>query len=603
MLTKLVFVAFAAFSEPSSFDSTRSSKLLASHFTASTSLPDYEKEHEMLLANVNEVNHGEIENCVEKLLEYSQKSDAMGVRKVPIVAVQSCIGGGKSFMTSAVAAALTKRVPSGTLVVKISLADGADPQHFLEGEDVFYTAVLPRIAFELAGRPTGHLAWEYYDFDESVHEFLGLKSKVILLIEDLNAIPVDAPRYERLYLQLSSIAAREGNALMYTTDNRETEELLKGAHLPFDIPFGQRSHFFFSIPRFQSQQCVHGILKNPTVSRTFWSAVTRGRIPALFLLEPSAIQQYHVGMPELEGDLRRHVLKAAITGIADNLPKYRRDSIRAFSFMADIKSSSDKELYCWPPFLLAKKEILGKSFSRLSRALEDPSISEANAYKALCQLSVLIRLLSNQSHPLVPISKQVDDDNSLSATEMYYASDKARTIDEVRAEVKRFFSKHPRVFQVLVTPLSEEFGTYDFLVLHRQGSRRKRWVVKAGYQCTKEWTAQTTKRADRSVPLSVWIQADASKRLTPGDDGDYGKTVYRTRSIVRLLSDGDYEETLFPSDGSVVRVVVLRTGFKLPDSKTQAELLGVSIAQSLPPLKVNGDRCCSAAKSLGGDNK
>lgn len=259
-------------------------------------------------------------------------------------------------MASAVAAALTRRVPSGTYVIKISLSDSSV---YASGEDAV-EAILSRIAFALTGLSGDeYTLWKYDDF-QSVLDFLDF-NEVILLVDELTSVPLDAPRCGEMAGIVSRLVGKKGNALMYSTHT--------DSPLEYSAELSMRPHICLPLPQLRSQQCVDGLVKNRQIAHSFWFAMMRGRSPALFILDAADFEvSYLSPMSEVDANIRRLVFRAAITGNVDSLPNDTR-SIRALSFSSHRKSPSGQELHCWPPFVLAAEKILGKSCTILRRNL------------------------------------------------------------------------------------------------------------------------------------------------------------------------------------------------------------------------------------------
>lgn len=91
--------------------------------------------------NVNAVNHGEFEEAANQLFDISEKAD--GVVRCPVLAIQRCRRGGKTFMLHAVASILSKRHCATHHVILISL--NSDTRFM--AEESTYTAILSRIAY------------------------------------------------------------------------------------------------------------------------------------------------------------------------------------------------------------------------------------------------------------------------------------------------------------------------------------------------------------------------------------------------------------------------------------------------------------------------
>jgi hypothetical protein len=209
-------------------------------------------------------------------------------------------------------------------------------------------------------------------------------------------------------------------------------------------------------------------------------------------------------------------------------------------------------LYAWPPFMVAQYAVLGKDYEQLRVILENPTISETKAFEALIQLAVLVRLLSEEPHDLVPSNKEIQAGCAFDATEMFHVV-KVTTLEGIIQAVKLEFSRFPEVVQVVAVPLSESFPLYDFFILHKL---ELVWTVAAGYQC-KSSSEYPTKVAWAEVALSVWVDGKCRK--------------YRLQ------------------DGSGRLPMKEEKGWKMLGESWQQEFLGVSISEALPQDPDDGE--------------
>ena len=390
---------------------------------------------------------------------------------------------------------------------------------------------------------------QYKDFN-TVENWI-LSQKVILLIDELNVIPPSTPGYEAMSEFLDSLVGRKGSALVYSTHLRDTSDLLRQRER-IDGSLSTRKHAWLPIPRLVNENCLHGLERQATVQPSFWSAVLRGRLPALMLQDQEDIVDYgqsHIFPVGTSVEERAQALASVITGKIDTLPS-SRGLFRAYSYMSErFKGSSDfsdKQLFAWPPFLVAQPVVLGKSCGSLRTSLEDPNIEESKAFEALVELAILVRLLSGEHHSLVPHHPSIPPMGSYSATEVLHVKTSARTISEIIKEVKAHFRDRRGVLQVVAVPYYAAYPIYDFFLLHRNGSG---WEVAAGYQC-KQGTERPSDDVLPEVPLSVWIEGKCRK----------------------------YRVDQYGQRGSIQKV----RGWTLLGESAQADLLGVSVSEALP---------------------
>ena len=191
-----------------------------------------------------------------------------------------------------------------------------------------------------------------------------------------------------------------------------------------------------------NENCPLGLLKGSGSQPSFWSAVLRSRLPSLLVLCQQDIAN-HAGKTfpkETTRQQRMEALSSVISGEIGHLTN-ARDSFRAHSCVCERFSQLKQSLFAWPMFLVAQAAVLRKDHAFLRNILEAPGMEKAKAFETLVQLTVLVRLLSNQSHDLVPHLPTIRPADSFAATEILCVSQKATTIASVREEVQEHFSK------------------------------------------------------------------------------------------------------------------------------------------------------------------
>jgi hypothetical protein len=127
-------------------------------------------------------------------------------------------------------------------------------------------------------------------------------------------------------------------------------------------------------PPIVNEDCLHGLLKNPVIEASFWSAVLRGRVPALVLQDTQVIEEYTEGIDLDQDNVEERVrcLKAVITGDIENLTN-ARNTFRAYSYMSErFTFGDDKPKFAWPPFMVAQINVLGKDYRQLYETLQNP---------------------------------------------------------------------------------------------------------------------------------------------------------------------------------------------------------------------------------------
>jgi hypothetical protein len=270
---------------------------------------------------------------------------------------------------------------------------------------------------------------------------------------------------------LGNIVQRDGCAVMYSTHQRSTADLLRGrVQGASGLTLSRRRHIWKQIPRIVNEHCLRGLYKQPTEKPSFWSAVLRGRLPALVLQDHGTIAKYtdDVFMDQDSKEERMNCLKATISGHIDSLTN-ARNIFRAYSYMSErFTQSNGTPQYAWPAFMIAQQSVLGKDYRHLRATLQHPSIDEAKAFEALMQLAILIRLMTGLEHDLVPLNSNAIEPADISpfeATELFHVGQEATTIHGLVTSVSRQFSCRTNVLQVVAVPLFASFPVYDFFCL------------------------------------------------------------------------------------------------------------------------------------------
>lgn len=460
------------------------------------------------------------------------------------------------------------KLPSETKVLFISL-NSVTP--FAQDLENAYDAIASRIAWELTNREVKSFSvfrHKYHDFG-NVDDWL-FDKKVILIIDELNIIPYSSPRHQDMSALLDNIVQRKGCAVLYSTHQRATADLLRGRRpgSGMDLALSKRSHVWKQIPRIVNENCLHGLCKEPTEEASFWSAVLRGRLPALILQDSIEITGYADAMllDEDTTEERIKCLKAVISGDIDSLPN-ARNLFRSYSYMSERFTRGSVAQYAWPPFMIAQYKVLGKDYRRLCSTLEHSGIDEAKAFEALTQLAVLVRMLTQMEHDLVPMNVNAIREagtNPFVATELFYVGQNATDISGIVEAVSRQFQRRNKVQQVIAVPLFAAFPVYDFFVLHRT---KENWDVKAGYQC-KQGSKYPTHETDEAVGLSVWLEGKCRKYRVEEEGSHVGSKIER--------------------------------GWVLLGESNQAALFGVSVSEALPqdPTGKENTLCDAEMQSL-----
>jgi len=493
---------------------------------AANAARDYSQEFKKLCTLVNAVNHGEFEGTVDTLIEQAAIDESSSDIRAKPVAIQRCRRGGKTFMLHAVASMLAgktgKGLPADTHIIFISL--NSTTPYSPDVEDKEGTGALfsirSRIAWELSNRQHSFVNFrDNYDGFGTMDDWLQDR-RVVLIVDELNITPHTAERYTDMSSFLDNIVQRDGCAVLYSTHQRSTVDLLRGRRpgTPGSIDLSKRQHLWRHIPRIVTEDCLHGLSKNTATEASFWSAVLRGRIPALVRQNSQEIEDYTDGVFLDKDDTEERIrcLKAGITGDVENLTN-ERNTFRAYSYMSERFKRGQKAKFAWPPFMVAQINVLGKEYTQLYETLQNPCIDEAKAFEALTQLAVLVRLLTQMEHDLVPMNVAGICNagvTAFEATELLFVRSNATSIPQIVDAASNRFSLQREVQQVVAIPLFASFPVYDFFVLHRT---ERGWRVAAGYQC-KQGSKLPKEEADKAVSMSVWLEGRCRKYRVGGSD-------------------------------------------------------------------------------------
>ena len=186
------------------------------------------------------------------------------------------------------------------------------------------------------------------------------------------------------------LLGKNGNALLYSTHHRGTSNLLRGRNpssTARQTNLSEREHQGLRIPRITNEQCLQGLLRNASSEPSFWTAVLRGRIPALFLLDERNVETYasNVFEDSTSESERKACLAAVITGRIDDLPN-ERNLFRAYSYMSERFRSSTGALYAWPLFAVVQENVLGKDYSDLRAPFLSRTFDSAKVFEAVLSL-------------------------------------------------------------------------------------------------------------------------------------------------------------------------------------------------------------------------
>ena len=466
---------------------------------------------------IQTVDNGEFDACASLLLKHLDMSDEDDPSRTPALVLERCRRGGKTFMLKAVAKTLAQRLleeDRRTFVVKISLNEVSP----FEGEsETAVNAIFSRIAhFICAPSEKFNIFRKQYSSFQSVEHWLGDNS-VILLIDELNVIPSTCARYNKMCGMLDEFVGQKGGALLYSTHHRIKEDLLRGRVAESKALLSLRSHMWMTIPRIETPD---SLVPKGSFQFGFWSAVLRGRVPALVCLPNNEIKNYAESPLSDTTSLfaeRQLALGAVLTGNPFGL-RPGRDLFRSYcyNFGQDDKSEGEttpnrNKRLIWPPFMVAQEVVLGKDIPPLRNILENPELNEPKAFEALVELSVILRLLSHSDngHRFVPRHPSVSNDSCFDATEVFHLSPTCGDIDSLLRETERKFMDKRHVLQVVAIPLYDQFPKYDFFLLHRNQFRKRRWTIKVGFQCkmTRQYPDKKHEaEAKKRVTTSVWVE-------------------------------------------------------------------------------------------------
>jgi hypothetical protein len=119
-----------------------------------------------------------------------------------------------------------------------------------EGKGALFS-ILSRIAWELSDRQGTFIYFRNnYDGFGAVDDWL-LQQKVIIIVDELNIIPCSTLLYTDMSAFLDIIVQRDGCAVIYSTHQRDTADLLRGRRpgTHGNIDLSKRPHLWRQIPR------------------------------------------------------------------------------------------------------------------------------------------------------------------------------------------------------------------------------------------------------------------------------------------------------------------------------------------------------------------
>lgn len=463
-------------------------------------------------------------------------------------------------MLKAVANTLAQRLleedrPTSTFVVKISLNDVSP----FEGEsETAVNAIFSRIAhFIRAPSEKFSIFRKQYSSFQSVEHWLA-ENSVILLIDELNVIPTTCPQYNKMSGILEGFVGQKGCSLLYSTHHTIKEDLLRGRVARSKASLSLRSHMWMTIPRIETPD---SLVPKGSFHFGFWSAVLRGRVPALVCLPNDEIKNYAESPLSDTTALfaeRQLALGAVLTGNPFGL-RPGRDMFRSYcyNFGQDDKSESEttpnrNKRLIWPPFMVAQEVVLGKDIPPLRSILEYPELNEPKAFEALVELSVILRLLSHSDnrHRFVPRHRSVSNDSCFNATEVFHLSPTCRDIDSLLRETEREFMDKNHVLQVVAIPLYDQFPKYDFFLLHRKQFRKRRWTIKVGFQCkmTRQYPDKKHKaEAKRRVTTSVWVEGMPPR--SRATENNFGWEIIDMNNLQSFLGESIFHALPEPTPG------------------------------------------------------
>ena len=498
----------------------------------------YTQEFQEILeeGNIRAIDHGEFQRCVDKLVSICGESDK-GSNRREVVCLQRCRRGGKTFMSTAVASQLEKKFEGdeqAPFVIFISMNSTTR----LSEKETAMNAILSRVAYVLDNSNES----SFYEFLKRYSNFDAIiewieRNKVILLIDELNVIEPKRAEYELMSLFLDALVGRKGSALLYTTHHR----LEKGREDEDDLGrLSARPHCWQPMPRLKTEACIRHMKR----TEHFWSAVLRGRIPALLVLEQNLIGDFMPG--NHQDDASRHVVFNAILDGNIEYLEAGRNIFRAYSYL--LRNEEGEQIHVWPPFLCAQKSVLGKSCPNLRAVLEAPDTNPSRAFEALAELAVALQLMSTNPRyrNIIPQHSGVSLNNSFSATAVFEIGAEAQTIEALCFAVEDRLAndneRYASVLQIVVIPLFSEFPIYNFFLFHRHRGLLgwKKCSIAAGYQC-KMGTKYPDKehKAVRGVKKSIWIEGRAPV-ATRGSSKSHGWTLLSRKEHRKLFGESLY---------------------------------------------------------------
>ena len=421
--------------------------------------------------NIRAVDHGEFRQCAKRLIDLCACCDD-GLTRNEVVCLQRCRRGGKTFMATAVAAMLENHFNNddqSPFVIFISMNQWSK----LMGYEMAKDAVLSRIAYELAQdeRPFNQFFKHYSNFDE-VGEWV-VDNNVVLLIDELNVIPVTRGTYSDMSVFLDNLAGRKGSALLYTTHHRLQEDVQQGRDDEERTDqLSTRPHFCQPMPRFNAVACIRHMKR----TEQFWSAVLRGRIPALLVLPPEHIETF-MPVELFYKNARGPMFDAILDGDIRRLES-GRNKFRSYAYL--LKKSGGGATHVFPPFLCAQESVLGMDCPHLRTVLQSPDTNHPKAFEALAELAVALQLMSStpRYRNIVPRHPDVSRENCIEATAIFEIEAEHQNLNDLRGAVEKRLEnereQYADVRQIVVIPQYSEFPVYDFFLFHRE-TRRWQW--------------------------------------------------------------------------------------------------------------------------------
>jgi hypothetical protein len=502
----------------------------------------YSKRFKALLdaGNVQAVDHGEFKKCVDKLVQIRDESDE-GTNRREVVCLQRCRRGGKTFMATAVASQLEKHFEEDDQAPFIIFVSMNHHKTKLSRTETAMSAVLSRVAYELEPPPPDQTFYQFLKKYSNFDAVIGWiqRNSVILLIDELNIISPKREEYEDLSLFLDSLVGREGSALLYTTHHSLQTDLRRGwEEEDDDNQLSSRPHCWHPMPRLNTRSCIRRMNREEHL----WSAVLRGRIPALFVLDQEYIANF---MPDRKPDTatRRLIFDAVLNGDISEL-EAGRTQFRSYAYLL---KKENENVHVWPPFLCAQKSVLGKDCPNLRKALESPDVNQPKAFEALAELAVVLQLMSSipRYRNIIPRHSKVTLNKCFDATAIFEIGAEAENIADLRQAVEeRLVNKqelYANVLQIVVIPLFPDFPTYDFFLFHRPSGwlgQNRRCSIAAGYQCKMGSKYPDEKqKAARGVKSSIWIEGRGAATGHKGSDKKYGWTLLSRKEHQELLGE------------------------------------------------------------------